>query len=73
MSADKRRSETLVIRVGQPCSPEFVWGPAIASVGRLARQAIPDGRQPKGLRLAEMLGNGPVEWEEQRGAWRLQP
>jgi hypothetical protein len=25
-----------------------------------------DGRQPKGLRLAEMLGNGPVVWEEQR-------
>jgi hypothetical protein len=25
-------------------------------------QAILDGRQPKGLRLAEMLGNGPVGW-----------
>ena len=23
-------------------------------------EAILDGRQPKGLRLAEMLGNGPV-------------
>jgi hypothetical protein len=32
-------------------------------------EAILDGRQPKGLRLAEMLGNGPVAWEEQRGAW----
>jgi hypothetical protein len=32
-------------------------------------EAILDGRQPKGLRLAEMLGNGPVEWEEQRDAW----
>jgi hypothetical protein len=32
-------------------------------------EAILDGRQPKGLRLAEMLGNGPVSWEEQRGAW----
>ena len=32
-------------------------------------EAILDGRQPKGLRLAEMLGNGPLEWEEQRGAW----
>jgi hypothetical protein len=32
-------------------------------------QAILDGRQPKGLRLAEMLGNGPLAWEEQRGAW----
>jgi hypothetical protein len=30
-------------------------------------EAILDGRQPKGLRLAEMLGNGPVAWEEQRG------
>jgi hypothetical protein len=31
-------------------------------------EAILDGRQPKGLRLAEMLGNGPLAWEEQRGA-----
>ena len=29
-------------------------------------EAILDGRQPKGLRLAEMLGNGPPAWEEQR-------
>jgi hypothetical protein len=29
-------------------------------------EAILDGRQPKGLRLTEMLGNGPVGWEEQR-------
>jgi hypothetical protein len=28
-----------------------------------------DGRQPKGLRLAEMLGNGPLLWEEQRAEW----
>jgi hypothetical protein len=28
-------------------------------------EAILDGRQPKGLRLAEMLGNGPIAWEEQ--------
>jgi hypothetical protein len=34
-------------------------------------EAILDGRQPKGLRLAEMLGNGPVAWEEQRDAWGL--
>ena len=34
-------------------------------------EVILDGRQPKGLRLAEMLGNGPVAWEEQRGAWRF--
>jgi hypothetical protein len=32
-------------------------------------EAILDGRQPKGLRLAEVLGNGPVAWEEQRAAW----
>jgi hypothetical protein len=32
-------------------------------------ETILDGRQPKGLRLAEMLGNGPLDWEEQRGAW----
>ena len=34
-------------------------------------KAILDGRQPKGLRLAEMLGNGPVAWEKQRGAWNF--
>ena len=32
-------------------------------------EAILDGRQPKGLRLAEMLGNGPLDWNEQRNAW----
>jgi hypothetical protein len=32
-------------------------------------EAILDGRQPKGLRLAEMPGNGPLVWEEQRSAW----
>jgi hypothetical protein len=32
-------------------------------------EAILDGRQPKGLRLAEILGNAPLVWEEQRGAW----
>ena len=34
-------------------------------------EAILDGRQPKGLRLAEMLGNGPLAWEEQRRLWRI--
>ena len=29
-------------------------------------EAILDGRQPKGLRLVEMLGNGPVAWAAQR-------
>jgi hypothetical protein len=32
-------------------------------------EAILDGRQPKALRLAEMLGNGPLAWEEQRMSW----
>jgi hypothetical protein len=32
-------------------------------------EAILDGRQPKGLRLAEMLGNGPLAWEEQLRAF----
>ncbi len=27
-------------------------------------EAILDGRQPKGLRLAEMLGNGPLGWSD---------
>jgi hypothetical protein len=34
-------------------------------------ETILDGRQPKGLRLAEMLKNGPMAWEEQRVKWRL--
>jgi hypothetical protein len=29
-------------------------------------EAILEGRQPKDLRLTEMLGNGPLGWEEQR-------
>jgi hypothetical protein len=33
-------------------------------------EAILDGRQPKGLRLAEVLGNGPMAWQEQRSVWR---
>jgi hypothetical protein len=35
-------------------------------------EAILDGRQPKGLRLAEMLGNGPFGWSEQRTKFGLQ-
>ena len=31
--------------------------------------AILDRRQPKGLRLAGMLGNGLLGWEEQRAVW----
>jgi hypothetical protein len=34
-------------------------------------EGILDGRQPKGLRLAEMLGNGLVAWEEQQSVWGL--
>ena len=29
-------------------------------------EAILDPRQPKGLKLGEMMGNGPLGWEEQR-------
>jgi hypothetical protein len=32
-------------------------------------EAILDGRQPRWLRLAEVLGNGPLAWEEQREAF----
>ena len=32
-------------------------------------EATLDGRQPKGLRLAELLGNGPGNWEDQRRAF----
>jgi hypothetical protein len=32
-------------------------------------EAILDGRQPQGLRLAEVLANGPLAWEEQRVNW----
>jgi hypothetical protein len=34
-------------------------------------EAILGGRQPKGLRLVEMLGNVSMRWEEQRGSWDL--
>jgi hypothetical protein len=32
-------------------------------------EAILDGHQPKGLRLAEILGNALLKWEEQRATW----
>jgi hypothetical protein len=32
-------------------------------------ETILDGRQPKGLRLAEVLGNGPLAWNAQRETW----
>jgi hypothetical protein len=32
-------------------------------------EAILDGRQPKGLRLVEMLGNGPLGWESRENVW----
>jgi hypothetical protein len=34
-------------------------------------EAIPHRRQPKGLRLAEILRNGPLGWEEQWRHWQL--
>ena len=34
-------------------------------------EAILDGRQPKGLGLAEMLGSVASAWNEQRGSWAL--
>jgi hypothetical protein len=34
-------------------------------------EAILDGRQPKGLRLAEMLGNELLGWDEQRRHWKV--
>ena len=52
-------------------------GVTVAYVCRLLRlpclapdivAAILDGRQPKGLKLAEMLGNGPLGWEEQQAS-----
>jgi hypothetical protein len=35
--------------------------------------AIIDGRQPKGLRLAEVLDNAPLSWEAQRRAFGFRP
>jgi hypothetical protein len=32
-------------------------------------EAVLDGRQPRGLRLAEVLRNGPLAWDEQRLSW----
>ena len=36
-----------------------------------ATPAILDRRQPTGLRLTEILRNGPAAWEEQRMSWVL--
>jgi hypothetical protein len=35
--------------------------------------AILDGRQPRWLKLAEVLGNGSLGWEEQRMSWGFGP
>jgi hypothetical protein len=32
-------------------------------------EAVLDGRQPKGLRLAEMLGSRQLAWNDQRETW----
>jgi hypothetical protein len=34
-------------------------------------EAILDGRQPKGLRLADILGNVPLTWTAQRERWGI--
>jgi hypothetical protein len=34
-------------------------------------EAVLDGRQPKGTRLAEMLGNAPMAWQEQLRAFGI--
>jgi hypothetical protein len=34
-------------------------------------ETVLDGRQPEGLRLVDMLGNGPLHWEEQRVSWHF--
>lgn len=34
-------------------------------------EAILDGRQPKGLKLGEVLRNVPMSWCEQRRNWRV--
>ena len=36
-------------------------------------ETILDGRQPRGLRLAEMLGSNPSRWDEQRARWCRSP
>ena len=48
--------------VSAGCCHSRAWPPNIV-------EAILDGRQPKGLRLAEMLGNGPLGWHEQHATW----
>ena len=32
-------------------------------------EVILDRRQPKGLRLADVLGNGPLSWNAQKQTW----
>ena len=36
-------------------------------------EAILDGQQPRWLRLAEILGNAPLGWGEQRVSWHFGP
>jgi hypothetical protein len=35
-------------------------------------EMILDAREPKGLRLAGLVGGGPLVWSDQRGAFGLQ-
>ena len=43
--------------------------PAAHMSGARDRGGVLDGWQPKGLRLAEMLGNGPFAWNTQKETW----
>jgi hypothetical protein len=36
-------------------------------------EAILDGRQPRGVKLSAVLGNGLLNWEEQRQAFGFRP
>ena len=58
LTAAERISRSYVCRV-----------PRLALLEPEIVEAILDGRQPKGLRLVEMLGNGPRCWKEQRLNW----
>ena len=54
------------------------WGPKNAQPSSLVslscfaagnRRSDPRRRQSKGLRLADMLGSGPLVWDAQRETW----
>lgn len=45
------------------------WLPLFTCLAPGIVEAIFDGRQPKGLKFAEMLRGIPLSGEEQRSAW----